>query len=104
MYMCKFNVMSQYVLTNSVAGFDYIPVGYVLEFVPSDLLIKCEQIQLVDDHLAETEEWFGIELSAALPSVNVIDSQLLLYIEPSDGMCVAITPRFVMLKYADIFS
>lgn len=62
------------------------------------------QIQLVDDHLTERKEWFGIQLSSASPLVNVIDTQLLLYIEPSDGMCVVNHTLIVieMLEFEDI--
>ena len=56
------------------------------------------QIQLVDDHLTEREEWFGIQLSSASPSVNVIDTQLLLYIEPSDGMYVVNHTQILALR------
>ena len=76
---------SAHFLTCSVAGFDYISVGYELEFVASGQPIQCVQIQLVDDRLAEAEEWFGTQLSADLYSVDVVDIQLLLWIEPSDG-------------------
>ena len=52
----------------------------------------------MDDHLTEIEEWFGIQLSAALPSVNVTDTQLLLYIEPSYGMCVVNHTQIVAMR------
>ena len=47
--------------------------------------MKCVEIQLVDDHLAEEVEWFGIQLSTDTTAVEVVNSQLRLVIEPSDG-------------------
>ena len=45
----------------TVAGFDYIHVGYELEFVVSGWSVQCVRIQLVNDSLAEAGE--GLPLS-----------------------------------------
>lgn len=60
-------------------------VGHKLHFVVSESPVQCVEIETVDDSLAETEEWFGIHVSAEQPLASVIDTQLHLHIEPSDS-------------------
>ena len=74
---------SPYILP--AAGFDYLPFGDQLQFVLSGNPIQCVEIQLVDDHLAEEREWFGVQLSTDTTAAEVVNSQLRLVIEPSDG-------------------
>ena len=70
-----------------LANFDYLPVGRELEFVASGEQVVCVSIHVVDDRLAEAEEWFGIQLSVEPWSlVHTINTQLQLKIEPSYGM------------------
>lgn len=72
----------------SVGGFDYLEVGHELHFAVSEQSEQCVEIEVVDDSLAETEEWFGIHISTEWPLANVIETQLLLHIEPSDSKCL----------------
>ena len=71
-----------------VAGFDYLGVDHELHFVASEQSVQCVEIEVVDDSLAETEEWFGIRVSTEWPLANVIETQLQLHIEPSDSECL----------------
>ena len=74
-------------LACSAADFDYVRVGRQLEFVESATapVSDCVQIKLLDDNLAESEEWFTIQIYTQWTPENAPDDQLRLQIQPSDS-------------------
>lgn len=69
-------------------GFDYVGVGCELEFVVSATPSHCVQIRLLADGLAESEEWFTVQLFSPWTARNAPDYQLRLKIQPSDSECL----------------
>ena len=67
------------------ADFDYVRVGRQLDFVASLAPLHCVLIKLLDDNLAEAEEWFTVQVSTLWNAGNAPDDQLRLTIQPSDG-------------------